>query len=115
MAEQQLGGEFARAAVDRTPGVHHGGSVGFVVLIAVALVCAAGGLLLIGKTNAEPYITAFLALLAMVGVFLLFALAAGILRTPGRQAASPLVKAVVDGASEGTLVTDARGRVIYAN
>ena len=45
MAEQQLGGEFARAAVDRTPGVHHGGSVGFVVLIAVALVCAASAVI----------------------------------------------------------------------
>src|SRR2546423_9375250 len=51
----------------------------------------------------------------MVGLFLLFALAAGFLRTPGGQAASPLIKAVVDGASEGTLVTDARGRVVYAN
>jgi two-component system cell cycle sensor histidine kinase/response regulator CckA len=115
MAEQQLGGEIARAAVDRTPGVHHGGSVGFVVLIAVALVCAAGGLLFVGKTSAEPYITALLAVLATVGVFLLFALAAGILRAPGKQAASRLIKSVVDGAIEGTLVTDARGRVIYAN
>src|SRR5712691_364231 len=105
MAEQQLSGDIARAAVDRTPGVHHGGSVGFVVLIAVALVCAAGGLLFIGKTGAEPYITALLAVLAMVGVFLLFALAAGILRAPGKQAASPLLKAVVDGAREGLLVT----------
>src|SRR5207302_596428 len=43
-------------------------------------------------------------------------LAAGTLRVPGQQqAASPLIKAVVDGASEGTLVTDARGRIIYAN
>jgi two-component system, cell cycle sensor histidine kinase and response regulator CckA len=115
MAEQHLAGEIARAPVDRTPGIHHGGSVGLVVLIAVALVGATAGLLLIGKTNAEPYITALLALLATVGVFLLFALAAGILRAPGKQAASPLIKAVVDGASEGTLVTDARGRIIYAN
>src|SRR5581483_6951518 len=56
-----------------------------------------------------------LAVLAMVGVFLLFALAAGMLRATGRDTASPLIKAVVDGAIEGILVTDARGRVVYAN
>ncbi len=54
-------------------------------------------------------------MLATVGVFLLFALAAGIVRISGRETASPLIKAVVDGATEGILVTDARGRVVYAN
>src|SRR5262249_3636707 len=92
-----------------------GGSIGLVLLIALVLVGAAAGLILIGRTNAEPYILAFLAVLAMVGVFLLFALAAGILRTGGKDAASPLLKSVVDGAQEGILVTDAGGRVIYAN
>ena len=35
--------------------------------------------------------------------------------SPGRETASPLIKAVVDGAFDGILVTDARGRVVYAN
>jgi two-component system cell cycle sensor histidine kinase/response regulator CckA len=48
-------------------------------------------------------------------VFLLFALAAGILRTSGKDGASPLLKSVVDGARDGILVTDAGGRVVYAN
>jgi two-component system cell cycle sensor histidine kinase/response regulator CckA len=48
-------------------------------------------------------------------VFALFALAAGILRVPGKEAANPMLKAVVDDAVDGLLVTDARGRVIYAN
>ena len=43
----------------------------------------------------------------MIGVFSLFALAAGILRVAGRDDASPLLKAVVDGAIDGILVTDA--------
>ncbi len=71
------------------------------------LVGAAAGLCFVGRTNAEPYILALLAVLAMVGVFLLFALAAGILRAPGKEAASPLIKAMVDGAPDGLLVTDA--------
>ncbi len=115
MAQQDVTGEIARAALDRTRTGQHGGSIGLVLLIAVVLVGAAIGLILIGRTNAEPYILAFLAVLAMVGVFLLFALAAGILRMAGKDAASPLLKSVVDGAHEGILVTDAGGRVIYAN
>src|SRR5215510_899468 len=92
-----------------------GGSIGLVLLIALALVAAASGLLFVGRANAEPYILALLAGLAMAGVFLLFALAAGILRLSGREAASPLLKSVVDGAGEGILVTDAGGRVLYSN
>ncbi len=85
------------------------------LLIALVLVGAAAGLLYLGRVRAEPYLLALLAVLAMAGVFLLFALAAGILRMSGAEAASPLIKAVVDHASEGILLTDARGRVLYAN
>ncbi len=105
----------ARVAVDRTGTIRSGGSIGLVLLIAVVLVGAAVALMFIGRANAQPYILGLLAVLATVGVFLLFALAAGILRPAGRDSGSPLVKAVVDAAPEGTLVTDARGRVIYAN
>ena len=53
--------------------------------------------------------------LAMVGVFSLFALATGILRVAGKETGNPMLKAVVDEAVDGLLVTDPRGRVIYAN
>ena len=115
MTQQQSPDDNARAPIDRTRTSRGGGSIGLVLLIALVLIGAAGGLLFIGRAKAEPYILALLAVLAMVGVFLLFALAAGILRTSGREAASPLLKAVVDGANEGILVTDASGRVLYAN
>src|ERR1043166_7946508 len=115
MAQQDMTGEFGRAAVDRSRTGQHAGSIGLVLLIAISLVAAAAGLMLIGRSNAEPYILGFLAVLAMVGVFLLFALAAGILRSAGKDAANPLLKAVVDGAQEGLLVTDGGGRVVYAN
>ena len=70
-----------------------------VLLVAIALVGAAVGLLLVGRGNAGPYILALLAFLAMAGVFSLFALATGILRVAGEDAgASPMLKAVVDEA-----------------
>src|ERR1700704_6363051 len=115
MPQQQSPDDNARAPIARGGGSRGGGSIGLVLLIALVLIGAAGGLLFIGRAKAEPYILALLAVLAMVGVFLLFALAAGILRTSGREAASPLLKSVVDGANEGILVTDAGGRVLYAN
>jgi len=104
-----------RQAIDRTASVARGGSVLFVLLVAGMLVGAATGIVLLGRGNAEPYILAFLALLATVGVFSLFALASGILRVSAAEAGSPLIKAIIDDAFDGTLVTDRDGRVIYAN
>ena len=115
MTQQPLPDDNARAPIDRSRASRGGGSIGLVLLIALVLVGAAGALLLIGRATAEPYILALLALLATLGVFLLFALAAGILRATGREAASPWLKALVDHANEGILVTDPHGRVVYAN
>jgi two-component system cell cycle sensor histidine kinase/response regulator CckA len=112
---QQLLDDNARAPVDRTSAGAGGGSIGLVLLIALLLVGAAAGFIYLGRERAEPFILPLLAVLAMIGVFLLFAFAAGILRTSGRDPASPLLKAVVDRANEGILVTDAGGRVLYAN
>jgi two-component system cell cycle sensor histidine kinase/response regulator CckA len=113
MAEQSPTNE--RRPVDRTRTGQNGGSIGLVLLIAFVLVGAGIGLMMIGRTRAEPYILALLSLLAMIGVFLLFALAAGILRAAGRDSASPLIKNLVDGATDAILVTDPAGRVVYAN
>ncbi len=91
------------------------GSVGPIVLLAVMLMGAGIALTLIGRPHAEPYIIGLLAILAMVGVFLLFALAAGILRASGKDPVHPMVKGLVDGATDAILVTDTGGRVVYAN
>jgi two-component system, cell cycle sensor histidine kinase and response regulator CckA len=114
MASQDLS-EVRASAVDRSQAGARGGSIGMVVLVAIVLVGAAVGLLLVGRGNATPYILALLAFLAMVGVFSLFALATGILRVAAKESGNPVLKAVVDEAPDGLLVTDQRGRVIYAN
>ncbi len=105
----------ASVSIDRTVLNQAGGSIGFVLLLALVLLLAAGGLLLAGRAHAQPYILALLATLATIGVFLLFALAAGVLRLGRSETASPLPKAVVDSASDGILVTDREGRVVYFN
>ena len=91
------------------------GSIGMVLLVALGLIGAAVAFLLIGRNNAQPYILAFLSALAVIGVFSLFAGAAGILRLPGKDAGNAFASASADGAPDAIVVTDAGGRVLYAN
>ena len=116
-AKAQAPGEAAaRRAVDRSSSnVARGGSIILVVLVAILLVGAATGIVVLGRSHAEPYILGFLAVLAAVGVFSLFALACGILRVTAGSAGPPLLKSVVDNAVDGIVVTGSDGQVLYAN
>jgi two-component system, cell cycle sensor histidine kinase and response regulator CckA len=109
------GGGDPRPAIDRSAGAGRGGSIVLVLLVAVLLVVAATAVVMLGGSNTEPYILALLAVLATIGVFSLFAFACGIVRIPSADSGNPLIKAVVDGASDGIVVTDGSARVIYAN
>src|SRR5271155_2861748 len=113
IAESSAG--TARKAVDRSASAKRTGSVILVLLVAAMLVAAATGFVVLGRATAEPYILGFLAVLATVGVFSLFALAAGMLRLPTAEPVNPLIRSLVDDAFDGILVTDGDGRVIYAN
>ncbi len=112
MATQDLSEGQGPIVIDRS---ERRGSVRLVVLVAVVLVATASVLMLVDRNQAEPYILALLAVLGMIGVFSLFAAAAGILRVADKDAGNPLLKAIVEGAVDGTVVTDAGGRVLYAN
>jgi len=105
----------ARPAFDKSASAPRGGSIGLVLLVAFGLIAAAAGLIYVGREQAQTYLMALLAALGTVGVFALFAMAAGIMRLSSREAANPLLKAVVDNAFDGIVVTDAAGRVFYAN
>jgi two-component system, cell cycle sensor histidine kinase and response regulator CckA len=91
------------------------GSISLVLMVAAALVGAAGGLIYVGRDYVEAYVLTLLAALGTIGVFALFATASGIMRFAGREQGNPVLKAVVDGAFDGILVTDQSGRVLYAN
>jgi two-component system cell cycle sensor histidine kinase/response regulator CckA len=115
MATEDLSDGPARISLDRSRSGQARGSVGMVLLVAIVLVGAAIGLLFVGRDNAEPYILTLLAVLAMAGVFSLFALAAGILTVAGKEADNPLLKGILDDAVDGIVVSDQGGRVVYAN
>jgi len=113
IAKESAGGR--RKAVDRSAAASGSGSIVLVLLVAGLLVAAACAFMLLRRGNAEPYILGFLAVLGTVGVFSLFALAAGIMRLSTAEPANPLIKSLVDDAVDGILVTDGGGRVVYAN
>src|SRR5450830_933068 len=104
-----------RQAFDKSQSAPRSGSIGMVLLVAVLLVGAAAGLIYVGRDYAEIYIVGLLATLGTIGVFALFAAASGIMRFASDDHGNALLKAVVDNAFDGILVTDQGGRVFYAN
>src|SRR3978361_263159 len=91
------------------------GSIVLVLLVAGAIVAAAVAFMTLGRAPAQPYILGLLALLAMVGLFNLFAFAAGIIRFADRIADDPIMRPIADHAFDGLAVTDSRGHVVYSN
>src|SRR4051794_1787353 len=111
MAAQDVSGN--RRAIDRSG--DRGGSIGMVLAVALLLVGSVIALLFIGRANAQPYILALLSALAVIGVFSLFAGAAGIVRLGGRDARGTFLDALPPTAPGGNVVTHQNGRLVYAN
>src|SRR3954462_3835539 len=77
------------------------GSIVLVLLVAAGIVAVAVALMTIGRAPAQSYFLGLLALLAMVGLFNLFALAAGITRFTDRAADDPGMGLIADHAYDG--------------
>jgi two-component system, cell cycle sensor histidine kinase and response regulator CckA len=91
------------------------GSIVLVLLVAAGLVAVAVALMTIGRAQAQPYILGLLAVLAMAGLFSLFASAAGIIRFADRTTDDPIMGRISDHAFDGLAVTDPRGHLVYSN
>ncbi len=106
--------EITRAA----PAVDNSGRLtgaGRLIVLAFGLVGVAVGFALIQRDRAEPFVLGLLGILAVIGVFTLFAGAIGLLRFAVRTRGDEMAKAVVDATDDGILVTDREGRILYAN
>jgi two-component system cell cycle sensor histidine kinase/response regulator CckA len=115
MTAQDVGQEREPPTAAGEGGKTRVGGIGLVLVVAVAVVASAVGLMLIGRANAGPYILGLLAVLAMVGVFALFALSSGILQFTGSQSGPTMLRAAADEAVDGILITDRYRRVLYTN
>ena len=102
-------GESGQAeATDSTRNIYQAG----MVMIAAA---GAGALGLAASQAAQPFVLTVLAVLAAIGVFFLFAWAAGYIRFAASAADPALIRGWLDAIPDGILVTDATGRMIAAN
>ncbi|PRD41568.1 hybrid sensor histidine kinase/response regulator [Phyllobacterium phragmitis] len=63
----------------------------------------------------DAFLLGLLGVLAMVGVFYLFGGAIGIIQFTPRVLGDDLAHGFIDSLPEGTVILDARGRIVYAN
>ncbi|WP_246317122.1 hybrid sensor histidine kinase/response regulator [Hyphomicrobium methylovorum] len=83
------------------------------IIIVAATAALVFGLLASG--SAEPLLLTIIAVLAMLGMFLLFGVAAGHIRVGPRVAPGDLLKAAADSAAEPQIIAHDDGTVVYAN
>ncbi len=112
MSDTDAPARYAEPAIDRSS---REGSLGLVVLLALGIAVAAVGLAVSSHEAAEPFVLAILAGLSVIGVFCLFAGAVGILSFGDGEAQDDTTKAFADNLTDGALITDRSGRVVYAN
>jgi len=86
-----------------------------VAALAAFFIAAAVAVSLFGDRIPGDYVMVFLGLLAVVGVFCLFALAAGLFRFAPTEEGRSLPKAVVDSLPYGAVVADRDGKISYVN
>ncbi len=63
----------------------------------------------------DPFILGLLGVLAVVGVFSLFAWAIGLIRLAGRSTGSPIATSFIESLEEGVIITDRNGRIVFSN
>lgn len=89
--------------------------MGLVIVTAILMAIGAVSLAVLSSDTAKPFFLTVLAGLAVIGVFTLFAGALGLVHI-GQQAERSGVKtSYADYISDGLLVTDENGAIIYAN
>jgi two-component system cell cycle sensor histidine kinase/response regulator CckA len=91
------------------------GAIARLIIFIVVLTIAAVVFGIFRERFGDPFLLGMLGVLAMIGVGFLFAAAIGFVQIAPRSTGDELSKAFVDSMAQGLLVTDGKGRVIYAN
>src|SRR5690606_19834308 len=101
----------------RAPIVDHNARPGTIlrlIVFVIVLTGAAVAFSIFEDRLGDPVLLGMLGVLAMIGVGYLFATAIGFVRIAPRSS-SELARHFVDTMPAGLVITDARGRIIYAN
>ncbi|MEM7301098.1 MAG: response regulator [Pseudomonadota bacterium] len=89
--------------------------IGRLLLLGIVLVGVAGAFVVLPEQYRDQAMLALLGLLSMIGVFFLFVLAIGIVHLTSRSRGLEFARSFVDGLTEGVVITDNDGRIMYAN
>ncbi|MEM9359615.1 MAG: ATP-binding protein [Pseudomonadota bacterium] len=84
-------------------------------VVLLFLVGAAGALAFLSARSAEPFVLTIMGLLATLGTFFIFGIAAGHIRVGERTASTAIAAAMVENLPHTCLLTTPGGRILYAN
>jgi two-component system, cell cycle sensor histidine kinase and response regulator CckA len=110
---KQSGGD-----IDTAPIVDQGTRPGVITRLIIFIIVLTGSALAIAvfqERVGEGFLLGILGVLAMIGVGYLFASAIGFIQIAPRSTGDELSRAFIDSMVEGLLVTDPKGRILYAN
>ncbi|WP_419912804.1 cell cycle histidine kinase CckA [Hoeflea sp.] len=112
MARENQSGDYPTPIIDRHS---KPGTVVRLTVLAVVLIGAAIAFIYLeGRVNTNLGL-GLLGMLAMVGIFYLVSTVIGFVQLMPRGGGDVLSRIFIDGHPEGTVVTDKKGRVVYAN
>jgi len=85
------------------------------LIIGVVLTAAALVYFLFRDQLGDGFAIVLMGILSMIGVFYLFGAATGLIQFSQRHGGQDLAHAFMDTQPEGTVISDARGQIVYAN
>ena len=86
-----------------------------ITVLLLFLVGAAGALAFLSARSAEPLVLTVMGVLATLGTFLIFGLAAGHIRIGERTAPSAVAAAMIENLPHVCILTSPGGRILFAN
>lgn len=110
--KNQSDGNYPTPVIDRHS---KPGTVIRLIVLAVVLVVAAVAFVYLEDRLDPNFALGLLGILAMVGIFYLVSTFIGFVQIMPRAGGDVLSRLFIDGHPEGTVVTDKKGRVVYAN
>ncbi len=112
MAQKKPAGSYPTPIIDRNA---KPGTVVRLVILGIALIAAAGGIILVEGRFSSSFGLGLLFVLSMLGVLYLLLHFIGFLQVLPKGGGDELSRLFLDSHPEGVIVTDGRGRVVYAN
>ncbi len=112
MTKLQPGGNYETPLVDRGT---RGGTVVKIVLLALVLIAVAISFVVFQQALDNQVVLGMLGILAMVGIFFIVSSLIGMVEVMPQSRSDELARAFLANHPDGILITDPKGRVVYAN